>query len=146
MSSKRHGGFFSFIKATIISIMTYKSKSLRLEIDNDFDNTVKSWNVVVANGRFHGGGMLVAPSAKIDDGLLDITIIGDLSLFEVITNLHHLYNGKILGIKKVSSFTGKKVKAYSDYNILLETDGEQPGTLPVEIDIIPSVLRIISGQ
>jgi len=97
----------------------------------------------VANGQYHGGGMWVAPDAVIDDGLLHITVIGDLSLAEVFWYLPKLYNGKIKNIKNVSILTGKMVEAYSEQCVQLDVDGEQPGRLPIVIDIVPAVLRII---
>jgi diacylglycerol kinase family enzyme len=103
-------------------------------------------NVAVANGQYHGGGMWVAPGADPSDGLFHVTIIGDLSLPEVFYYLPKLYNGKIMQVKQVRSLTGKKVEALSDERVLLDVDGEQPGRLPVKIEIIPSALRILSPE
>jgi len=66
------------------------------------------WNVVVANGQYHGGGMWVAPHAAVDDGLFHVTIIGDFSLAEVFWNLPKLYNGKLLQLKKVKNTRGQE--------------------------------------
>jgi len=104
---------------------------------------MKIWNVAVANGQYHGGGMRVAHEAVIDDGLFHITVIGDLSLAGVFRHLPKLYNGKIREIKEVSCLTGKKVEAFSQQPVLLDVDGEQPGSLPIAIDIMPSVLWVI---
>ena len=87
--------------------------------------------------------MHVAPAARIDDGLFHVTVIGNLTLPEVFINLPKLYNGKIYQIKKVNTFTCKRVEAYSDQQVLLDVDGEQPGYLPVTIDILPNALSVI---
>jgi diacylglycerol kinase family enzyme len=87
--------------------------------------------------------MRVAPDAVINDGLFHITVIGDLSMAGVFRHLPKLYNGKINMIKEVSILTGKKVEAQSEQLVLLDVDGEQPGRLPVVIDIIPSALSVI---
>jgi len=47
-------------------------------------------------------------------------------------------------VKRVRSLTGKRVEAFSDKKVLLDVDGEQPGCLPVEIEIMPSALKIFS--
>jgi diacylglycerol kinase family enzyme len=52
-------------------------------------------------------------------------------------HLPELYNGKIKQVDKVITFTGKRIEAMSDQHVLLEVDGEQPGTLPVVIDVMP---------
>ena len=145
-SSKVFGPLISFIWSTLFSILLYGKKRIRLKIDNLFDDDVIVWNIAVANGRFHGGGMWVAPDAVIDDGLLHITVIGDLSLAEVFRHLPKLYNGRIKDVKNVSIFTGKTVEAFSEQCVLLDVDGEQPGCLPIVIDIKPAALRIITKK
>jgi len=145
-STKIFGGFISFILSTLISILIYNKKRIHLTVDNCFDQSVMIWNVVVANGQYHGGGMWVAPHAAVDDGLFHVTIIGDFSLAEVFWNLPKLYNGKLLQLKKVQTFVGKRVKASSDQQVLLDVDGEQPGQLPAVIDIVPKAVRFITPK
>jgi YegS/Rv2252/BmrU family lipid kinase len=145
-SDKKLGGFLSFIIATLVSLVLYEKKRIRLRVDEHFDEEVVVLNVAVANGQYHGGGMWVAPGADPSDGLFHVTLIGDLSLAEVFYYLPKLYNGKILEVKRVRSLTGRKVEAFSDARVLLDVDGEQPGCLPVEIEIIPSALRLLSGE
>ena len=145
-TTKAFGPFFSFIWATLISILLYGRKRIRLLVDDRYDEEMYVWNVAVANGKYHGGGMCVAPEALIDDGLFHVTVIGDLSLPEVFWNLPKLYNGSIGNMKKVFMVTGKEVSATSDERVLLDVDGEQPGQLPVKIEIVPSALRIITAR
>jgi len=142
-TTKIFGGFVSFIWSTLISILIYNKKRIHLKVDNCFDQTVMIWNVVVANGQYHGGGMWVATSAVMDDGLFHVTIIGDFSLAGVFWNLPKLYNGKLLQLKKVKSLVGKRVEASSEQQVLLDMDGEQPGQLPAVIDIVPKAVRFI---
>jgi len=143
-TSKMCGPFLSFIWATIISIFAYGKKRVRLRVDDDFEKEVTIWNIAVANGQYHGGGMCVAPDANIDDGLFHVTVIGDLTLPEVFLNLPKLYNGKIKTIKQVFTLTARRVFAESEQTVLLDVDGEQPGRLPVVIDMAPGALRMIT--
>jgi diacylglycerol kinase family enzyme len=89
--------------------------------------------------------MWVAPGASVCDGLLNVTVIGDLTIPEIFLNLPKLYNGKINDIDKVITLAGEKVEALSNQQVLLDVDGEQPGMLPIVIRIIPDVLKIITG-
>jgi len=145
-TTKLFGGFISFIWATLISILIYNKKPIHLKVDNGFDQRVVSWNVVVANGQYHGGGMWVAPGASVDDGLFQVTIVGDLTLAEVFRHLPKLYNGKLFQLEKVNTLVGKRVEASSDQRVLLDVDGEQPGQLPAVIDMVPGSLLLISGK
>lgn len=144
-STKAFGPFFSFIWATLLSIILYGKKPIVFRVDNGFEQEQTVWNMVVANGQYHGGGMWVAPNASVDDCLFNVTVIGDLTLPEVFMNLPRLYNGNIYDIDKVITMTGKKVEAFSDRRVLLDVDGEQPGMLPVVVDMIPGALNIISA-
>jgi diacylglycerol kinase family enzyme len=144
--SKLFGGFLSFIWATLISILRFDKKQIQLCVDNFFDEEVTVWNVAVANGQYHGGGMRVAPGAEINDGLFQVTVIGDLSIPEVFWNLPRLYNGKIYEQKKITKLIGRRVVASSTQVVLLDMDGEQPGRLPVAIEMVPSALSIICDR
>jgi diacylglycerol kinase family enzyme len=142
-TTKAFGGFMSFVLATLISVLSYKRKRIRLSVDDYFDEEVRIWNVAVANGQYHGGGMWVAPGAVLNDGLFHVTVIGDMSLTEVLWNLPKLYNGKIYGLKKVRMLTGRRIEASSFQSVLMDVDGEQVGRLPVVIEIVPYILPII---
>jgi len=143
-TTKAFGPFISFMWATLISIFLYGKKRIRIKIDNGFEQEFTVWNVAVANGQYHGGGMWVAPDASVHDGLFNVTVIGDLTIPEVFLNLSKLYNGRIYDIDKVVILTGQKVEALSDQRVLLDVDGEQPGTLPIVIDMVHGALKIIT--
>ncbi len=142
-TTKLFGGFLSFVWATVLSVMLYSKKTIRLRVDDSPEETVTAWNVVIANGQYHGGGMWVAPDADVSDGVFHLTIIGDFSLPEVFRHLPKLYNGKLFELDKVRKLTGKKVEACSEERVLLDVDGEQPGILPMTTEIVPGAVRFI---
>lgn len=145
-TTKTFGPFASFMWGTLVSLMHYGAKRIRLQVDDTFDREVAIWNVAVGNGRYHGGGMLVAPDAEVDDGLFHITIIGEMILPRVFTHLPKLYNGKIKSIRQVSTLVGKNVRATTNERVLLDVDGEQPGCLPASIEIVPAAIRMITQK
>ncbi|MHB8909844.1 MAG: diacylglycerol/lipid kinase family protein [Syntrophales bacterium] len=142
-TSKVCGPFVTFIWATLVALFSYGKKRIRIRVDGEAEQTVDVLNIAIANGRYHGGGMLVAPDAKTDDGLFDVTIIGAMSLPLVFWHLPKLYTGGIKGIRQVSIRTGQKVTASSEQRVLLDIDGEQPGTLPAELSIVPAAITLI---
>lgn len=144
-TTKALGPFVSFMWATLISIFLYGKKRIQISVDNDYKKEIVIWNVAASNGQYHGGGMWVAPDASVCDGLLNVTIIGDLTIPEVFLNLSKLYNGRIYDINKVITLTGKKVAAISEDRVLLEVDGEQPGMLPIVVKTVPGALKIITA-
>lgn len=135
--------FFSFIWATLLSIFLYGKKTIHLAVDDHYHEKVIIWNVAIANGQYHGGGMRVAPAASLDDGLFHVVVIGDLSLPQVFWHLPKLYNGRINDIAQVKTMTGKKISAFSQEAVLLDVDGEQPGRLPATFEILPRLLPVL---
>ena len=144
-TSKAWGPFISFIRATLLSLFLDGKKKVSLKIDDQPEEGYRIWNVAVANGQYHGGGMWIAPDAAIDDALFNVTIIGDLSLLQVFFNLPKLYSGRIAEISKVRMLTARKIEAVSEQNVLLDIDGEQPGVLPAVFEILPGALRMITA-
>jgi YegS/Rv2252/BmrU family lipid kinase len=142
-TTKVFGGFISFMWATLISIFRFSNKCIHLRVDEHFDETVTSLNMAVANGQYHGGGMWVAPGAALADGLFQVTLIGDLTKTQVFWNLPKLYNGRIYEVRKVRKVIGRRIEAASPQTVLLDMDGEQPGRLPVTIEMVPSVIALI---
>jgi len=142
-TTKVFGGFVSFLWATLVSLLIYDKKRIHIHVDHGKEREVTCWNVVIANGQYHGGGMWVAPGARVDDGLFEVTVMGNLSLAEVFWHFPKLYNGRLFRVKKVSVLSGKRIEAYSDQTVLLDVDGEQPGQLPVVIDMVPGAIQLI---
>jgi YegS/Rv2252/BmrU family lipid kinase len=142
-TSKACGPFVTFIAATLTSLFKYKKKAIRIRIDNDEELTKEVLHVAVANGRYQGGGMLVAPDASFDDGLFDVTVIDSMSIPLVFRRLPKLYNGKIKEIPQVFTKTAQKVSLFSEQRVLIDIDGEQPGVLPADIEIVPAAIKMI---
>lgn len=142
-TSKACGPFLTFIWGTLVSLFAYGKKRISLTVDGGSEWTGDVLNIAIANGRYHGGGMLVAPDAATDDGLFHVTVIGAMVLPMVFWHLPKLYTGKIKTLRQVSMQTGKKVLASSEQRVLLDVDGEQPGTLPAELSIVPGALKMI---
>jgi len=140
--SKAGGAFLSFLRSTLVCLMRHRARRICLNCDGRAEEFVVR-NIAVANGLYHGGGMCVAPEALADDGLLNVTVIGDLSLSEMFLNIAKFYNGRIKEIKKIITMTGRHIEASSKQDIRIDMDGEQPGWLPVVIDILPQAMSMI---
>lgn len=140
--SKFFGGFLSFLYGVLMSLATWKSPDVRLEIDGHILNG-PMFNTFIANGRYCGGGMLVAPDARLDSGYFDVYVLGDFGRVEAMFNLPKLYRGQLMKrADKIQYFQAKRITAISDRLVLLNVDGEQPGQLPATINILPGALSV----
>jgi diacylglycerol kinase family enzyme len=87
--------------------------------------------------------MLAGPEAKTDDGVFDLTVVGDFSKAESLASGRLLYSGKIYTHPKVRHATAKRVEVRPlDGRVLVEADGEQPGILPATWTILPGAVRL----
>ncbi len=143
-TSKALGPFVTFIWGTLRTLISYREKGVAISVDDDKKITRDIFHIAVANGRYQGGGMLVAPDAVMDDGLFHLTVIGAMSLPLVIMRLPKLYNGKIKSIPGVFVKACKKVSLASEARVLFDIDGEQPGILPAELEIVPAAIEMIA--
>ena len=88
------------------------------------------FDVVVANGRFFGGGMKMCPDAEPDDGLLDVVTIGDVTKRDLVLTMPKIYRGTHLPHPKAEALRGRVVTVETDEPVPVELDGEQPGNDP----------------
>ena len=142
-SSKAMGGFLSFLIAFLSSVCFFKSPVFTVEVDGEIIYSGKSSMVVVNNGKYFGGGMMIAPQAEIDDGYLDVTILEDMRKSEFLMALPSVYKGKHLNHPKIKVARGREVKIQATEKISLEVDGESPGVGDVFLQILPADLKLL---
>ena len=143
-TTKFFGGFASFLYGVVATVLTYRNPWLRLEIDGESIEG-RCNNVIVANGQYYGGGMHVAPEARLDSGVFEIFVIGDVSRIEAIRNIPRLYKGTLADRPDlVQHLTASRITARSDEPVLLNLEGEQPGQLPVAIDLLPGAINLVT--
>ena len=144
-SPKLLGGKASFLLATARAAVRFKNQTVRLTLDGGKPMERRIYNVAVANGRYFGGGMHIAPQATLDDGLFDVVALGDFSMAEVTFRIRHVYAGTHLGLPKVEHWKARHVVAEPVYpadKVLLDVDGEQPGSLPSTFDLLPAAIKL----
>lgn len=141
---KGFGGGVSFRIASTRAFMTWKNRQMVVRLDDLDEVTDHFFNVVVANGEYFGGGMWVAPGAKLDDGSFQVVLLGNLSKWHQATLITKIYKGDHLTLPGVSRRTASQVsvRALDAAPVLLDVDGEQPGRLPALFNNHPRALRL----
>jgi len=138
-------GRASFALSTLLEVIDIKPKQVLVSIDGEGERPISTVNFCIANARYFGGGMMIAPNAKLADGKFDVVNIGDISTARVMLNSYTLYRGTHLNLTEVRSRTARLVTARAIDNseiIRLEMDGELPGRLPAKFEIIPQALKV----
>lgn len=144
-SPKQFGGFVSFFWGVSRTLLTYRAPHFRIEINGEtFEQ--RALTVIVANAEYYGGGIHVAPQARLDDGLFEVYVIHNLSAVKAAANLHRFYTGRFHDRPDlVRCFRATRLALHSPERVLANLDGELPGLLPVEIELVPGTLNLVTG-
>lgn len=143
---KKLGGFLGFGLAATRELLRYKAQQITIELDGLQIARSRLLCVVVANSRYEGGGMCVAPVAQPDDGLLDTVVVRDLPMFSRLTQFPTVYAGRHVRLRAVTSFRGKTVVVAAKRALPFEFDGEPAECLECAIEVVPSALQVIVPQ
>ena len=113
-----------FLRATIITLFTYIPSSLKIVKDGNLFFEGKNYLVAIANGPIFGGGMVIAPQAKINDGIFDLVLVKSTSFFSFLKGLFLVFRGKHLNHPAIVSSKGESFEIFSEKNFYFEMDGE----------------------
>ena len=140
-TTKALGGKLSYLWATLAVFARWQNSDIRVSVDDEIRGG-RMHDVVVANGRYLGGGMMLTPDASPDDGLFDVLLIGDLTKRDLMLTLPKTYRGTHLPHPKAEVLRGAAVTVDAPVALPIQLDGEQPGTTPVRFEIVAQALRL----
>jgi len=137
-------GPMAYLVGLAKGLLTYDAVSLGLTFGDRKIDT-RAFVLFFAIGRYCGNGMNVAPLAEVDDGLFDITLVQELSRWEVLKSLRRLFDGTLLTHPKVIALREPAAQVEAG-PVPVEADGELIGHAPVRFSILPRALRVITPQ
>lgn len=137
------GGTMIFFLTALRTFFMYRHKQVSVIADG-YTWSGKLLSLVVANGRFFGSGLGVAPDAKVDDGLFQVVLFGDLSVWDYLRNYARLRQSKRLHLAEVTYIEAKEVQVQTEVaGVVVEADGEVVGKAPVRFVCRPGVLPFL---
>jgi YegS/Rv2252/BmrU family lipid kinase len=139
------GGKGAFYLGAVRGLIAYRNAPVRVRVDGRVFLEAPIVNVAVANGRFFGGGMKVAPDADVSDGAFDVIGMADMTRVQTLGLSSHIYQGTHIGRPGVTSTRGALVEAESlvpGGEVLVDMDGETPGRLPLRARLAPGALEL----
>ena len=136
----RRVGDLSYVIGVLHRMLRMRFHHMSLEIDGE---TISGRNcfVEICNSRFTGGGMLMAPDARIDDGLMDVVVAAPLSRASLLRTFPAIFNGTHGQNPAVRFIRGRSVRIATDPIKTLLPDGELFGTTPADIRVLPHHVR-----
>jgi diacylglycerol kinase (ATP) len=140
-TTKTFGGKASYLWATLAVFARWQPTEVRVSVDDELRQGVMH-DVIVANGRYFGGGMQICPDADPEDGLFEVLLIGAITKADLVRTMPKIYRGTHLPHPKAELLRGRAVSVEADEPIPVELDGEQPGTTPARFEVVPRALRL----
>jgi YegS/Rv2252/BmrU family lipid kinase len=137
------GGRVRFVAAAVRALKQYRNRAVRVRLDGERELGLDSNFLVVANGCYAGGGMMLAPHAELDDGLLDVVLTDGATRWELVRELPGIRRGAHLGHPKVSTVRGREIEIASDRPLAVEVDGEPAGYTPARLTVLPAAVRFV---
>src|SRR4030042_1663266 len=132
-------GHLSYILGVFYRTIALKPYNLKVTLDG---KTFERENVFVeiSNTRYTGKDFLMAPAAKIDDGLLDVTLANKISRRRLLKALPKIFTGDHIHMKEIESIQAKHIKIETDIPKLLTPDGQLLGSTPIEVECLPKAI------
>ena len=146
---KRRAGAVAFGLATVRAGLHYAPDEMELRVDLAAAKRGPTAAVAIANGGWFGGGMHVAPTARLDDGLFEVVRFGNLARRDFVISLPRLYRGTHYSHPDVTHARGAAVEAAplggpDAREIEIEADGELVGALPARFSVLPAALSLLA--
>ena len=141
---RRLSGTTLYIAAVLRTLAVYKPYPFRLTVDGQ-THEVRAWLVAIGNGPAYGGGMNIAPNASLDDGLLDVTVVGAMNRLQMLVNFPKVFKGTHVSHPLVQTFRAERAELESlDSSVPMDmyADGECIGPLPATMEAVRGALTV----
>jgi YegS/Rv2252/BmrU family lipid kinase len=143
---QRLPGEARFLQAACAALLMWRERSMRVTVDERETIECASNLIAVANNIYAGGGMMFAPDARTDDGLIDLMLSCKLNRRAIVRELPRIHSGGHIRNPKVSLYKAKRVSlepVTTEDALPVEADGNPRGHTPAEFQIMPAALRIV---
>jgi YegS/Rv2252/BmrU family lipid kinase len=135
-------GRLVYVYGALRALVAWKPARFDVEIDGE-RTEFEGWSVAAANSGFYGGGMRLAPHARLDDGALDVILIGACSPLRYAVTLPQVFRGAHVNRPMVQELRGAEVRVAADRPFTVYADGDPIGNLPITMRALPAALKVL---
>jgi diacylglycerol kinase (ATP) len=132
----------SYPMATLVIFLSHRNSEVCLTVNGELSKP-RVVTIVVCNGRYTGGGMLVVPHADLADGFLDVLVVGDMSKLELLLALPRVYKGTHISRPKIILKRAAEIDIDPGQPMPLQIDGELVGEAPARFCVLPAALNVV---
>lgn len=138
-------GRFKYDLAMVAELAAFKPIPYRITLDDGEVREIAATLVAVGNGSSYGGGMRICSGARMDDGLFDVTVVGDCTRTTLLKVFPQVYKGTHLSHPKVTTYRVRTITLQAD-EVTGYADGEPMGALPLTAQCIPGAVRVLAPE
>ena len=135
-------GAMRYNVATVAELRTFRPIRYVLQLDDETVDT-EAMLVAVGNGPSFGGGLRITEGADLEDGLLDVVVVGRMTKRRLVRSYPRLFTGTIDEVAEYSRHRVKRVTVAAP-GVVAYADGERLGPLPLTVDCVPGALEVIA--
>jgi diacylglycerol kinase (ATP) len=139
---RRLKGTLKYVAATFVTLGRFHAGEFVVAVDG-VEHRFKGMMLAVGNGSSYGGGMLICPDAKSNDGILDVCVITEVGKPTFVKTFPKVFKGRHVDHPAVRMFSGREVRISSDRPFRVYADGEAVGSLPATFTVEPDALRVV---
>ncbi|MGW7262253.1 YegS/Rv2252/BmrU family lipid kinase [Streptomyces sp. NPDC054842] len=135
-------GAASYYAGGLRAVATWRAATYRVTVDGE-EHTHRGYTVVAANSPYYGSGRMIAPGARLDDGLLDVVLIREAPRRLFFALMNELSSGAHVRRPQVRVLQGREIRIEADREVPYGADGEVDAVLPVTARVLPGALRVL---
>jgi YegS/Rv2252/BmrU family lipid kinase len=125
------------------ALAAWRPATFTVTVDDAPPHTASGYTVAVANSRYYGGGMMLAPDATLDDGILDVVMILQTSKANFLRRAPSVFTGAHVRLDNVDVLRARKVNIAASRPFTLYADGDPIAELPVTVGVLPEAVQTL---
>ena len=143
---RRLPGAARYVASALWALASFQPLEVEAELDGESSRRVRSRALfaAVANTPSYGAGVKIAPDARVDDGLLNLVLIGALTVPQVLELIPRILRTGDLRMPEIQRFTARRVCLRAGSPATFHGDGEIIGAAPVEVEVVPGAIRVLA--
>jgi YegS/Rv2252/BmrU family lipid kinase len=135
-------GRLVYVYGALRALATWRMAQFTVEVDGA-RTELRGWSVAAANSAFYGGGMRLAPHARLDDAALDVVLVGECSRLRFARTLPKVFRGAHIREPMVTELRGSEVRVSADRPFTVYADGDPIGHVPITLRAVPAAVRVL---
>ena len=125
------------------ALIGWRPATFTVELDGGAPRTATGYTVAAANSKAYGGGMWLAPDASLEDGLLDVVIVGDVPKARFLRLLPTVFKGEHVRQPGVEVLRCRELRISAERSFEMYADGDPIASLPVTVRALPSAIKVL---